>query len=65
LAACYIDTTNVIKFPKDEVLKPKAVFSDVPYNSDDSFWGDYNRITPEAGLNEALSKIIGKIEEIE
>jgi hypothetical protein len=65
LAACSIDTTNVIKFPKEEVLKPKAVFSDVPCNSDDSFWGDYNRITPEEGINEALSKIIGKIEEIE
>lgn len=64
-AACHIDTVNVVKFGKQEVLKPNAVFSDAPYNSDDSFWGDYNVIAPEAKLNEALSKIIGEIEKIE
>jgi hypothetical protein len=64
LATCSIDTAHVEKFSKQEVIKPNVVFSDVPYSSDDSFWGDYNIITPEAKLSEALSKIIGKIEEI-
>lgn len=64
LATCSIDTANVVKFTRQEVIKPNAVFSDEPYSSDDSFWGDYNIIAPEAKLSEALSKIIGKIEEI-
>lgn len=64
LATCNIDTVDVAKFQKQEVLKPNAVFSDAPYSNDDSFWGDYNIISPEARLSEALSKIIGKIEEI-
>ncbi len=65
LATCNIDTAGVVKFPRQEILKPGIVFSDQPYNSNDAFWGDYNTIAPEAKLNEALSKIIGKIEEIE
>jgi len=40
------------------------VFSDQPYNISDAFWGDFNTIAPEAKLSEALSKIIGRIEEI-
>jgi hypothetical protein len=65
LATCYIDTSDVVKFPKQEILKPNVVFSDQPYNGNDDFWDNFNIIAPEAKLNEALSKIIGKIEEIE
>ncbi|MFZ4547094.1 MAG: carboxypeptidase-like regulatory domain-containing protein [Bacteroidales bacterium] len=65
LATCHIDTANVVKFPRQEVLKPNIVFSDEPYSADNAFWETYNIITPEAKLSEALSKIIGKIEEIE
>ena len=65
LATCNIDTADVIRFPKQEILKPNVVFSDQPYSSNDAFWGDFNIITPEAKLSEALSRIIGKIEEIE
>ena len=64
LATCHIDTANVVKFPRQEVIKPGVVFSDAPFNNDNSFWGEYNVIAPEAKLSEALSKIIGKIEEI-
>ena len=64
LATCHIDTANVVKFPRQEVIKPGVVFSDAPFNNDNAFWGDYNVIAPEAKLSEALSKIIGKIEEI-
>lgn len=64
-ATCHIDTSNVVKFPKQEVLKPGVVFSDAQYNNDDAFWDEYNRIAPEEKLSEALSRIIGKIEEIE
>ena len=64
LATCNIDTANVVKFAKQELIKPNVIFSDVPYTGDDSFWGDYNSIAPEAKLNEALLQIIGKIGEI-
>ncbi len=65
LATCNIDTVNVSKFPRQEVLKPNIVFSDANYINDETFWGDYNVIAPEAKLSEALSKIIGNIETIE
>lgn len=64
LATCQIDTLNVTKFPKQEVLKPGVVFSDASFDMDQSFWGDLNVITPETKLSEALTKIIGKLEEI-
>ena len=65
LASCHIDTAGVARFPKQEMLKPGVVFSDQPYRPNDAFWGGFNVITPEEGLSGALSKIIGKIEEIE
>ena len=64
LATCHIDTANVVKFSRQQVLKPNVVFSDEPYRTDDAFWDDYNIIAPETRLSEALSRIIGKIEEI-
>jgi len=65
LATCHIDTMNVAKFAKQEIMKPNIVFSEAPYSIDDTFWSDYNIIAPEENLGEALSRIIGKIEEIE
>ncbi len=64
LATCNIDTMGVVKFPKQEILKPGVVFSDQLFGSNDAFWGGLNIIAPEAKLGEALSRIIGKIEEI-
>jgi hypothetical protein len=64
LATCSIDTSGVERFPRQEVMKPNVVFSDQSYDGNDAFWGDFNVIVPEAKLTEALSKIIGKIEEI-
>jgi hypothetical protein len=64
LATCSIDTSGVERFPRQEVMKPNVVFSEQPYDGNDAFWGDFNVIIPEAKLTEALSKIIGKIEEI-
>ena len=64
LATCNIDTVNVLKFSKDEVIKPNVVFSDEQYINDDSFWGDYNSIAPEEKVDKAISKIIGEIEKI-
>jgi hypothetical protein len=65
LATCNIDTAGVVKFPKQEILKPGVVFSDQTYSNDDAFWIDFNVITPEVKLSEALRGIIGKIEKTE
>jgi hypothetical protein len=65
IATCHIDTLNVVRFGRQEVLKPDVVFSDTPFVYDDTFWGNYNIIAPEEKLNEALSRIISKIEKIE
>jgi hypothetical protein len=64
-ASCNIDTIDVVKFEKQEVMKPNVVFSDTPYENDDAFWKDYNIISPEAKLNESLLRLIGKIEKTE
>jgi hypothetical protein len=64
-ATCHIDTANVVKFGKQEIIKPNVVFSDAPFSNDEGFWGDYNIIAPEAKLSEALTRIIGEIEKIE
>ncbi len=63
-ATCKIDTSVIEKFSKQETLRSTVVFSDLPYNSNDAFWGNFNIIPPEAKLTEALSGMIGKIEEI-
>lgn len=63
LASCQLDTLNVVKFNKDEVIKTNTIFLDSKYN-DESFWGDYNIIAPEESINEALSRINSKIEEL-
>jgi len=65
LATCNIDTTDVVKFAREEVIKPNMVFSEAQYTNDDSFWGEYNSIAPEEKVGEAISKIIEKIEDIE
>lgn len=65
LATCNIDTAGVVKFPKQQLLKPGVVFSDQPYKANDDFWRNFNIIAPEAKLSDALSGIIGKIEQIE
>ena len=64
LATCNIDTNNVERFPRQEVMKPNVVFSDHAFSTTDDFWGDFNVIVPEAKLTEALLKIMGMIEEI-
>ena len=64
-ATCHIDTANVGRFGKQEVIKPNVVFSDASYVYDEAFWGNYNIIAPEEKLNEALSRISSKIEKIE
>jgi len=65
IVTCGIDTTNVSRFERQEVVRPDAVFSDATYLYDHSFWEDYNFVAPEARIEEALSRIQGKIDAID
>jgi len=65
IASCGVDTLDVERFGRAEVLKPDVIFSEVPFVYDETFWGDYNFIAPEEKLGEALSRLIGRIEKID
>ncbi|OFX60659.1 MAG: hypothetical protein A2066_08285 [Bacteroidetes bacterium GWB2_41_8] len=42
------------QFRRDELFKPKDIFSEIISNYDESFWGDYNTIKPSEELRKAL-----------
>ena len=63
MATCQIDTLNVKRFPVRESQSTHNILSETNYTYDASFWGDFNVILPEEKLNDALSRIITKIEE--
>lgn len=60
-----IDTVNVERFTRRNILKPTIVFSEENYTYDPEFWKDLNIISPEEDINKAISKINLKIESIE
>lgn len=64
LASCSFDSINVQRFHRDEVLKANTVFLDTQFKFDESFWGDYNTISPEEKISQALSRINAKMEVI-
>jgi len=65
MVVCKIDTTDVKKFSGKESIPTRNVFSETKFQYDDRFWGDFNVILPEKELNEAISRISSKIEEME
>lgn len=62
MAVGMIEEENVSRFNRREALEPKVVFVDQGYQYDESFWGEYNIITPETKISEALSQIKSRIE---
>jgi hypothetical protein len=62
LAICKIDVLNVAKFDREETLRTNTIFIDSKFTYDDSYWDDYNTITPEEKINQALSRNNLKIE---
>jgi len=62
MAVGLIEEGNVSRFGRREVLQPNVIFMDQGYQYDETFWGEYNIITPEASINEALSRISSRIE---
>jgi hypothetical protein len=65
MVVCKIDTIDVKKFPGKETLPTRNIFSETRFQYDDHFWDDFNVILPEKELNEAISRISSKIEEME
>jgi len=64
MVVCKIDTIDVKRFPGKEIIPTRNVFSDTRFQYDDRFWDDFNVILPEKELNEAISRISSKIEEM-
>ena len=65
MVVCKIDTIDVKKFPRKESISTHNIFSETNFQYDNLFWDNFNVILPEEKLNEAISRISSKIEEIE
>ena len=65
MVVCKIETTNIKRFSGKESISKRNVFSDTKFQYDNRFWDDFNVILPEKKLNEAISRISSKIEEME
>ncbi len=59
---CKIDTVNVAKFSRNERISPHTVFSETVFEYDHNFWGEYNIITLEQKIEDAIRNISPKIE---
>lgn len=60
--ALQVDTNEVKRFTKREVMKTNEIFSNSKAEYDPSFWGDLNYIEPETNILKALNRIVPKIE---
>jgi len=59
-----IDTVEVKRFERIETISAHDVFIDEDFQYDHQFWGDYNYISPDETLEEALIRINRKIDAI-
>ncbi|MCK5170450.1 MAG: carboxypeptidase-like regulatory domain-containing protein [Bacteroidales bacterium] len=64
-AANNIDTIDVKRFDRVETISSHNVFINETHQYDHQFWGEYNYISPDETLEEALVRIKRKLEEIE
>jgi len=59
-----VDTVNVERFERSETLSKNKIFIDEYYDYDYQFWGDYNYISPEKNLQDALIEIQQKLDKL-
>lgn len=64
LIVSQVDDQNVSRFDRKEVESTNNVFFDNSYEYDPDFWKDFNFISPEKSVFDALLEISSKIEEI-
>jgi hypothetical protein len=57
MAVTDIDTVNAARFPFRETARLNEFFTEQVGSYDGSFWGEYNYITPDESLEDALVKI--------
>ncbi|OFX26303.1 MAG: hypothetical protein A2041_03265 [Bacteroidetes bacterium GWA2_31_9b] len=60
-----VDTLNIDRFKRNETIETNSIFIDKNFEYDYSFWGDYNYISPDETLEEALVRISKKLQELE
>ncbi|MDA3952687.1 MAG: carboxypeptidase-like regulatory domain-containing protein [Bacteroidales bacterium] len=60
-----IDTNDVKRFDRVETISSNDVFIDENFQYDKMFWGDYNYISPNETLGQALIRIKKKLKSIE
>jgi len=53
-----IDTVNVSRFPLRESARPFEFFTEQVGSYDEDFWGEYNFITPDESLENALQRLM-------
>lgn len=61
-AVMQTETENVNRFRRRDTFRTHTIFADQDFVYDPEFWGDYNFITPEKEIDEALQRINGIIE---
>ncbi|MFO7828412.1 MAG: carboxypeptidase-like regulatory domain-containing protein [Bacteroidales bacterium] len=59
-----IDTSNVDRFKRSEMINTEKIFIDQHETYDASFWGDYNFIKPDEPLEDALVRIAKSLEKL-
>lgn len=57
MAVTDIDTLNTSRFPFKETARLHEFFTDQVGAYDESFWGEYNFVTPDESLEDALVKL--------
>lgn len=60
-----IDTTDVKRFERIETISSHKIFIDEDFKYDHQFWGDYNYISPDESLEQALIRIQKKLEKLD
>lgn len=55
MVVCEIDTENVSRFSREEKVSTHNIFSNVKFEYDSDFWGNFNTIMPEENLKKAIA----------
>jgi hypothetical protein len=64
MATCSIDTIDVAKYDRKELISKTSIFDDTQYAYDADFWGNLNIIPMENDISESIRKIAVKVEEM-
>lgn len=58
MAVTNVDSTNIIRFHKEDMVRSKDIFVEqVEDFEDPEFWGDYNIIRPEESIQSAIERM--------